>query len=160
MPYEWNWSQDVEKCTLDLVLSSSTRANTIQTTVLASKECQKFSPEPLSTGTAGSTGSTGASGSTGSTGSTGAALPALPAPPVLLNRPFTPPEFRRARGSHTYRVCPAQAEATRARGPIAYARGHGAVVFHTCIHTSFHTPVTPFSGAFEAKNLPMWGCGG
>ena len=47
MPYEWNWSQDVEKCTLDLVLSSSTRANTIQTTVLASKECQKFPPEPL-----------------------------------------------------------------------------------------------------------------
>ena len=42
MPYEWNWSQDVEKCTLDLVLSSSTRANTIQTTVLASKECPKF----------------------------------------------------------------------------------------------------------------------
>ena len=30
MPYEYNWSQDVEKCTLDLVLSSSTHTNAIQ----------------------------------------------------------------------------------------------------------------------------------
>ena len=47
MPYEWNWSQDVEKCTLDLVLSSSTRANTIQTIALASKGGQKFLQEAL-----------------------------------------------------------------------------------------------------------------
>ena len=47
VPYVYNWSQGVEKCTLDLVLSSSTRANTIQTTVLASKECPKFLLEPL-----------------------------------------------------------------------------------------------------------------
>ena len=47
MPYEWNWSQDVEKCTLDLVLSSSTRANTIQTIALASKGGQKFLQDPL-----------------------------------------------------------------------------------------------------------------
>ena len=32
--YEWNWSQDVEKCALDLVLSCYTRTNTVQTTVL------------------------------------------------------------------------------------------------------------------------------
>ena len=42
MPYVYNWSQDVEKCTLYLVLSHCTRANTVQTTVLASKECPKF----------------------------------------------------------------------------------------------------------------------
>ena len=47
VPYVYNWSQDVEKCTLDLVLSSCTHANTVQTTVLASKECPKFLPEPL-----------------------------------------------------------------------------------------------------------------
>ena len=42
MPYVYNWSQDVEKCTLDLVLSSSTRTKAVKATVLASKECPKF----------------------------------------------------------------------------------------------------------------------
>ena len=42
MPYEYNWSHDVEKCTLDLVLSHCTRTNTIQGTVLASKGCCFF----------------------------------------------------------------------------------------------------------------------
>ena len=46
VPYVRNWSRDVVKCTLDLVLSSSTRANTIQTTVLASKECPNFLLQP------------------------------------------------------------------------------------------------------------------
>ena len=43
-------SQDVEKCALDLVLSSSTRTNTIQTIALASKGGQKFLQDPLLTG--------------------------------------------------------------------------------------------------------------
>ena len=30
VPYEWNWSQDVEKCTLDLVLSWFTHTNAVQ----------------------------------------------------------------------------------------------------------------------------------
>ena len=30
VPYVWNWSQDVKKCTLDLVLSFSTHTNAIQ----------------------------------------------------------------------------------------------------------------------------------
>ena len=47
MPYEYNWSQDVEKCTLDLVLSHCRRTNTVQTTVLASKECPKFPQDGL-----------------------------------------------------------------------------------------------------------------
>ena len=47
MPYVYNSSQDVEKCTLDLVLSSSTRTNAIQTIALASKGDQKFLLEPL-----------------------------------------------------------------------------------------------------------------
>ena len=47
VPYEWNWSQDVEKCTLDLVLSSFTHTNAVQAIALASKECPKFLPEPL-----------------------------------------------------------------------------------------------------------------
>ena len=47
MPYEWNSSQDVEKCALDLVSSSSTRTNTIQTIALASKGGQKFLQDPL-----------------------------------------------------------------------------------------------------------------
>ena len=37
MPYEYNWSQDVEKCTLDLVLSSFTHSNAIQAIAVASK---------------------------------------------------------------------------------------------------------------------------
>ena len=37
VPYEWNWSQDVEKCALDLVLSSSMHTDTVRTTALASK---------------------------------------------------------------------------------------------------------------------------
>ena len=47
MPYEWNWSQDVEKCTLDLVLSSFTHTNAIHTIAMASKGGLKFLPEPL-----------------------------------------------------------------------------------------------------------------
>ena len=49
VPYEWNcnWSQDVEKCTLDLVLSFFTHTNTIQAIALASKECWFFLLEPL-----------------------------------------------------------------------------------------------------------------
>ena len=39
MPYVYNWSQDVDKCTLYPVLSHCTRTNAIQATVLASKEC-------------------------------------------------------------------------------------------------------------------------
>ena len=42
MPYVYNWSQDVEKCTLDLVSSSFTHTNAIQTIALASKGGQKF----------------------------------------------------------------------------------------------------------------------
>ena len=42
VPYEWNWSQDVEKCALDLVLSSFTHTNAVQAIALASKECPKF----------------------------------------------------------------------------------------------------------------------
>ena len=47
MPYVYNLSQDVEKCTLDLVLSSCTRTNTIQGIALASKQCPKFLQERL-----------------------------------------------------------------------------------------------------------------
>ena len=36
MPYEWNWSQDVEKCTLDLVLSSFKHTNAVQAIAVAS----------------------------------------------------------------------------------------------------------------------------
>ena len=50
MSYEWNWSQDVEKCPLDLVLSSFTHTNAVQAIALASKECPKFLPEPLPLG--------------------------------------------------------------------------------------------------------------
>ena len=35
--YESDWSQDVEKCTLDLVLSYSTHTNTVRTMAVASK---------------------------------------------------------------------------------------------------------------------------
>ena len=47
MPYVYNSSQDVEKCALDLVSSSSTRTNTIKTIALASKGGQKFLQDPL-----------------------------------------------------------------------------------------------------------------
>ena len=47
VPYVYNWSQDVEKCTLDLVLSSSTRTNTVQATAMASKERRKSLRHPL-----------------------------------------------------------------------------------------------------------------
>ena len=49
VPYEWNWSQDVEKCTLDLVLSSSMHTNAIQATAVgvASKGCWFFLQDPL-----------------------------------------------------------------------------------------------------------------
>ena len=36
VPYEWNWSQDVEKYALDLVLSSFTHTNTVQAIAVAS----------------------------------------------------------------------------------------------------------------------------
>ena len=47
VPYEWNWSQDVEKCTLDLVSSSFTHTNAVQAIALASKECWFFLLYPL-----------------------------------------------------------------------------------------------------------------
>ena len=47
MPYVYNSSQDVEKCTQDLVLSYCTRTNAIQDIALASKECPKFLLHPL-----------------------------------------------------------------------------------------------------------------
>ena len=47
MPYEWNKSQDVEKCTLDLVLSSPTHTNAVQATAVASKGCWFFLQYPL-----------------------------------------------------------------------------------------------------------------
>ena len=47
MPYEWNKSQDVEKCTVDLVLSSPTHTNAVQATAVASKGCWFFLQCPL-----------------------------------------------------------------------------------------------------------------
>ena len=47
MPYVYNWSQDVEKCTLDLVLSSCTRTNAAKAIAMASKERQKSLQDPL-----------------------------------------------------------------------------------------------------------------
>ena len=47
MPYVYNWSQDVEKCTLDLVLSSCTRTNAAKAIAMASKERQKSLLDPL-----------------------------------------------------------------------------------------------------------------
>ena len=43
----YNLSQDVEKCTLYLVLSHCTRTNALQGIALASKECPKFLQDPL-----------------------------------------------------------------------------------------------------------------
>ena len=42
VPYEWNWSQDVEKCTLDLVVSSSTHTDTVQAIAAASTGARFF----------------------------------------------------------------------------------------------------------------------
>ena len=36
VPYEWDWSQDVEKYALDLVLSFFTHTNTVQAIAVAS----------------------------------------------------------------------------------------------------------------------------
>ena len=47
MPYVYNWSQDVEKCTLYLVLSHCTRTNAAQAAAVASKERQKSLLYPL-----------------------------------------------------------------------------------------------------------------
>ena len=47
MPYVYSWSQDVEKCTLDLVLSSCTRTNAAKAIAMASKERQKSLQDPL-----------------------------------------------------------------------------------------------------------------
>ena len=47
VPYEWNWSQDVEKCALDLVLSSFTHINAVQAIAVASKGCWFFLQDPL-----------------------------------------------------------------------------------------------------------------
>ena len=47
MPYVYNWSHDVEKCTLDLVLSSSTRTKAVQAVAMASKERRKYLYRPL-----------------------------------------------------------------------------------------------------------------
>ena len=41
------WSQDVEKCTLDLVLSYSTHTNTVRTMAVASKGRRFFPSHPL-----------------------------------------------------------------------------------------------------------------
>ena len=49
MPYVYNWSQDVEKCTLDLVLSSYTHTNAVQAIAVASKGCWFFLLHPLPT---------------------------------------------------------------------------------------------------------------
>ena len=46
MPYVYNWSQDVEKCALDLVLSSSTHTNTVQAIAVASKGARFFYLSP------------------------------------------------------------------------------------------------------------------
>eukprot|EP00966_Prymnesium_polylepis_P131586 3043359-Prymnesium_polylepis.1 len=43
---------------------------------------------------------------------------------------------------------------SRIRAPHGLKRAGPS--FHTFLHTYFNTP----EGAFEAKNLPMWGCGG
>ena len=40
VPYVYNWSQDVEKCTLDLVLSSFTHTNAVQAIAVASTEAR------------------------------------------------------------------------------------------------------------------------
>ena len=47
VPYVYSWSQDVEKCTLYLVLSSYTHTNAVQTIAEASKECWFFLLRPL-----------------------------------------------------------------------------------------------------------------
>ena len=47
MPYEYNLSQDVENCTLYLVLSHCMRTNALQATAVASKECPKFLSDGL-----------------------------------------------------------------------------------------------------------------
>ena len=47
MPYVYNSSQDVEKCALDLVSSSSTHTNTVQAIAVASKGACFFLFEPL-----------------------------------------------------------------------------------------------------------------
>ena len=47
VPYEWNSSQDVEKCVLDLVLSYSTHTNTVWATARPSKGCWLFLQDPL-----------------------------------------------------------------------------------------------------------------
>ena len=52
VPYVYNWSQDVEKCTLDLVLSSCTRTNGAKSIAMASKERQKSLQDPLPPGPA------------------------------------------------------------------------------------------------------------
>ena len=49
MPYVYNSSQDVEKCALDLVSSSSTHTNTVQAIAVASKGACFFLFEPLTT---------------------------------------------------------------------------------------------------------------
>ena len=40
VPYEWDWSQDVEKYALDLVLSFFTHGNTVQAIAVASTEAR------------------------------------------------------------------------------------------------------------------------
>ena len=47
MPYVYNLSQDVEKCTLYLVLSHCTRTNAVQAIAVASKELQNDLLYPL-----------------------------------------------------------------------------------------------------------------
>ena len=49
VPYVYNWSQDVENCTLDLVLSCSTCTNAVQAVAIASKGWWFFLHRPLHT---------------------------------------------------------------------------------------------------------------
>ena len=53
MPYVYNLSHDVEKCTLYLVLSHCTRTNAVQATAVASRGCEnrdRLPVEPLTIG--------------------------------------------------------------------------------------------------------------
>ena len=47
MPYEWDWSQDVEKCSLDLILHTNIVQNIVQTIDLACKGGPKFPQDSL-----------------------------------------------------------------------------------------------------------------
>ena len=46
IPYVYNWSQDVEKCALYLVLSYFTHTNAVQAIAVASTEARFFHRRP------------------------------------------------------------------------------------------------------------------